>query len=593
MARSEDQLGNKLGPRLAGLVTRANLAAAEGKLHLHHRLAMQVQHDFFRLTGSEVQSTLGPLFRRIAESADEPGWLRDTFGFLADGSGQWQTFLAQAAGGSALSTGLGAILTNELSPITQRIIEENPHGLIPLGAAVDLAARNLADTADMALEARRQGLSGGRFTALIRGHKSQLGMTEIMTLRNRGHLNGDSFAALLRVAGFDESRAELLDELRLVRLSPATAADAVVRGIITPEHGATIAAESGMRPHDFDLLTHDTGEAPALQTLLEAYRRGIIDRHRLEHGIRTGRLRNEWIDVAEALRYSPPGPADAIRAAVQNHLTLPEARHKAEQAGLNPTEFQWLYETAGEPIATGQALELWNRGEVGQGFVEQVIREGRIKNKYVPAVLKLRRHLLPQRTIVSMVTKGALTQAEGTRHLLDLGVNAADAKALIGEAHSTKTTKHRDLSEATVLELYADHAITEEHARRLLAALHYDPAEIHLILQLQALRRSRKMQTAVTAVIRSRFVARHIDVTEATGALDAAQVDHRERDYLLALWELERNTTTRLPTVAELSHAYKVGVIDATTWVARIRGLGYAAEDVPVMAAAHAVTLGR
>jgi hypothetical protein len=96
--------------------------------------------------------------------------------------------------------------------------------------------------------------------------------------------------------------------------------------------------------------------------------------------------------------------------------------------------------------------------------MEQVVRESRTKTKYIPAILELRRHILPERTVASMYGKGALTKAQATERLRWIGVADEDIGPLLAEHAATKTAGVRELSQATVLALYADKAITEAPA---------------------------------------------------------------------------------------------------------------------------------
>lgn len=590
MSRTSEHTGGKLGPRLTRLLVDAH-AHATAKAAPHKvRTAMHLQDQFFRLVGHEIGETLGPTFRTLAEHPDTPPQHAKTFAFLADGLGQWQTFLATQIGGQVLSVGIGALLTNEMQPVIGRLIQENPNGLVPIQTVAQMMARGIWVGGEPETEALRQGLSLYRLGKMIRANQGPPAVDQVFRLLRRGVWDAETASKAITESGLaDEYYAGVINLMR-DDLAPAALADMVVRGILSEADAAQKAWHSGLDAEDFALLVHDTGEAPALQTLLEGYRRGLIDDPTLEHGIRTGRLRNEWIPFAKKLRYEPPGAADAIRAAVQNQLPHDEAKAKAAEAGLDPANFDWLFNTAGEPISIGQALSLWNRGVMTEAQASQVVRESRVKTKYVAQVLELRRHILPERTVVAMYRAGSLDAAGATRRLRDVGVDADDIKALLAEASHHKTAHVRNLTEAQLVELYTDGALTTAELVAALVDLGYDHHEADQLVTLADLRRARRLTQAVVSVVRSRYVARHIEDTAAVTALDAAGVTSNERDQLLALWGLERDTTTRLPTVAELTKAYKLQVIDAQQWGTRLVGLGYNETDLPIMAAAHGIT---
>lgn len=590
MAKDPSNLGNRIGPRVAR-VTADALADTHRRLGPHkRRLFMQMQEDFFHLTGAEVRATMGPLLEALAEHPDVADEARPLLRFLTKGHGQWQTILAHSVAGSALSVGIGKLLTNYLAPGVYAAIAADPLGLLDPSAVASAYATGHVHQGDAYRVAAMNGLAADQFDVLVELARQRLPPNIVLDLLNRGEISMADARTTLRYNGMDD---QAIDHFLLTRrqfLSPAVAADAVIRGILTPAEGEAIAAKAGMTSGDFDLLTLDTGEAPALQTLLEAYRRGIIDDARLEHGIRTGRLRNEWFDVAKALRYSPVSPAEAITGAVEGHLDQAKARNLAEQAGLDPANFDWLFQTHGTPVAIGQALQLWNRGKMTRAEVEQVVRESRTKTKYVDAVLELRRHILPERTVASMFGKGTLTKAQATERLRWVGVADEDIGPLLAEHAATKTAGVRELSQSTVLALFADGAISEATCRAHLSALGYADTDVTLILSLTKLAATRKLQQAAVAVVRAKYVARHLARDRAVAALDAAKVSADERDTLLGVWDLEREATRRLPTVAELTAAQKAQAITTDEWVQRIVDLGYDEADVPVMMAAHKIS---
>lgn len=366
-------------------------------------------------------------------------------------------------------------------------------------------------------------------------------------------------------------------------LTPAELALAVLKGELDEGQAAGEAKKSGIDNERFAKIIGITGEPPGLQQLLEAFRRGYIDEGRLDHGIRQSRVRNEWIDVMHALRFAPVGPGEVLAGAVQNHLSPDDARRRLGEAGVDPENFGWLYETHGRPPGVQELIELWNRGDATQGDVEQAIRESDIKNRYIPLILKMRRRLMPERTVVSGVGKGVLTRDQGLDHLLKLGFNVEDATALVDEAHHDKTQRHRDLAEGQVVAGYIDRFVTRPDAHAVLVTLGYDDHEADFLLDLADHQRERRFTEAAVNRVHSRYVGHHIDKAKAGGTLDALNVTANQRDDLLKLWDLERDANIPQLTVAQLEGALRRGLIDEGEFVARVEGLGYTEDDAWVL----------
>lgn len=580
-----DRLGGKMGTRVAQLTAQAVVTTRQ-KLAPHtHALAMQVQESFFNLTGSEVHATIGDLWRKIAEADDMPEWAQRTFTFLSQRTGQWTTLLSTGLGGQVMSAGLVGLVNNELAPGVQGVIAANPMSPLPAGAAANLAVRGRESFHDMEFEARKQGLATSRFRQLMESSKIIPGFTEILDLMRRRALNRDDALKMLRDASVHEDYRELLLELMRVLLPPDALADMVVRGITDEKTAAETAAQSGVRDDDFAKLVLAAGTPPAIQELLEAYRRGIIDRDRLVHGIRQSRVRNEWVDVIESLRLGPMSPTEAIEASVQGQLSDVEARKIAAEGGLLPEHYDPLYGVAGNPPGPETILDFLNRGLLTETQAKQALRESRLKNKYIDILVASRVRLLPQRTIVTLVSKGLISSSDGISKLLDLGYSEDDAAALVSEAKSRKTEKERDLAVGQVRDLYATKALSKAQASEMLAALGYEPDEVEWLLALSDLERVRRATDAAVSKIHALYVGHKLPEGDASNDLDALGVPSGMRDDLMEIWALEREANVRHLTPAEITKAFKLGYIEESDAFDRLINIGYSDEDANILIA--------
>jgi hypothetical protein len=575
--------GNRFAGKLASHIVNAHVAGKVKSSQVTRGTGATILDDFFRLTGSELANTMGPTFKAIAEHPATDESMRPLFHFLARGNGQMATFLGGSVTGAVISGGLSDLITNLLAPVTHRIISATPNALLSLDAIASAVARGMSADYDMPYEAEQQGLGRRKLDVLVELARARPDVGVILELVNRGEMSADYAVFALGRLGYATADAGLILQTRHTLLTPAALADMVVRDIMAEPDAAAIAAKSGLSTEDFRHLVLDSGEAPGIQDLLFAHRRGFIDLARLEHGIRQSRVRNEWTDVIESLSHVPMSTADAIEAHVQGHLTEAQSRAIADQNGLMADHWRPLFETRGNPPGVQEMVSMWHRGVLTKDELIQGIKESRLKDKYIAKVIDAGVTLLPERSIVSLASKGGITDAEATDLLLRRGYAPDIVAALVKEAHVTKTAKQRELTASQIVALYEDRAIDQAAALAMLGTLGYDPEIAHWEITLADLRILKRNTDAAVSKVRALFVAHRIDLTEATTTLDSLSVAPAQREELLALWEIERAISRKELTPAEVKAAHKKGIISDQEYATRLRGLGYAPSDVAIL----------
>jgi len=321
-------------------------------------------------------------------------------------------------------------------------------------------------------------------------------------------------------------------------------------------------------------------------------RRACIDQPTFEKGLRQGRLRDEWIPQILELQYQPPSAAQAIAANVANHLTTDQAKDKARIAGLNPDEYDWLYQTAGRPIGIQEALQLFNRGLLPKDDPDpkkpslfQVIRESDVKDKYADAIFNSRVYLPPVRSIPTMLRHGSITEARARELLADHGVQPADIDGYIKEANSTRTANQKEISATQATKAYEYKLITAGELQTRLTALGYSAADAQLWQQIaDESRHDRFVQAAVNRV-HNLYVNHKITRVEASTLMDADAIPATARDDWLTLWDHERAANVRIPTEAQLAGGLHRGAITDQQFIDGVLALGYRRSDVLLLAA--------
>lgn len=395
----------------------------------------------------------------------------------------------------------------------------------------------------------------------------------------------------LGIGGATSAAASLLNQLEqdsfakdtARKLTAAQAAEAVLKNVITQETGVAEAAASGYDADRFDSLVRITGNPPGPQELMALWRRGIINDAQLEHGLRQSFLRDEWIPIIKEERFGLPAVSELVAAVVQNHMTHDEAMLLAEAQGVRPEHFDTFVENAGNPPGPQQMLNLWVRGYVTEAEVDQALRESRLKNKWIPALKRLAIRKIPQRTVTMLISHGAMDDPTAIAHLRELGYEQADAEALVKAAHFEKAAAPRQLTVTQIRDLYQEHAITRDTAVADLVGLGYPRDVADQVMALADITIRDTVKRASIGRVRSAYDARRIDRTAASTALDALGVDTGQRDTLLAVWDIERDTNPRTLTEAQVVRLGHIEYFTPDEVGTRLVDMGYTVDDATAL----------
>lgn len=371
--------------------------------------------------------------------------------------------------------------------------------------------------------------------------------------------------------------------LRRLLLSPADLALANLRGFMSDGTMNGYAKQLGLSEADMAVLVQNTGEPPGLMQLLEAYRRQFIDQERLAHGIKQSRVRDEWIDVVEKLRYAPMPTADAITALVRGYIGPEEARQIADQNGLIPSQFDTLWHAHGRPIADGQALELYNRGLMTAEQVKQVVRESDVKDEYVDSVLQLHLKLLPYFEVKAILAAGVRSKEWGVEQLVKQGYSTDEADAVAAASTAPKTAALKTITETQIMELYENRDISAEQARELLKNIGYEKDETNYILDAIEAKASLAEQTKAVNAVRATYLVDRITLDDARNQLDALGVQSGRRDMLLKDWQTERAGIVKVPTEGQFASAVYYDIVTYEYAEGRLKAMGYSDDDARLL----------
>ena len=553
-------------------------------------------------------------------------------------------WLEQLVVWGVLNQALGTLLDPALTALKQDVDAKHPVLVLDPPTLADAAVRGMTTIASARAEAAKSGIDAARFATMIdlatvrippadlatavlrsylttseaQGEATRQGYTAgqfatLVDLAGDGIAPTDAVRALLRglipragtgakSVSYDQAIAEsrlhnkwgpVLASLADQLLSPADAADGVVRNFLTLAQGKAVAGKQGVSAADFETLVHLSGDAPGPQQLAEARRRGLIEASgtgpgstSFEQGIAEGRLADKWSGVIEGLSKLWPSPVDALDAQVKGQLTEAQAHELYAKLGGDPQFEAWLYNTIGEGPTPLEAANLAARGIIpwtGTGpnstSYEQAVKESHYRNKWSEPYKRLAEHIPPPSTITTQLSHQIITRDVATTELLANDMTADQAAAYVAEAEYEAVSDYRGLTQSAVVDMYYAHLIDHDQAVSVLGDLHVTAQAAELLLAYADVRYVVDSVNKTVARLQTLFGARKIGLESARAALLKLQIPAATVEATLNDWVLQAAITVKTLTEAQVVDAWYYNVLSDAEAIQLLGAIGYTPFD--------------
>jgi hypothetical protein len=560
-SKGERQFGDKLIPKLQSAVHESIIAARRGLFDVEHQLKVKSMQDIIDRAGHEVAGLHRPIIDDLlaTESVTIHPLLRDYLGNVKTGEDQWQSLAGHLS--MMATSALSDALSNAFAPITYRINETGPNLNNDPSVYAQAWAAGLT-TFDIGQKvAYQNGLGGGNFQMLALLQQSIPDFGQLTEWLRRGYIDEDLFKNWLWRGAVPEEVWNYYIQMSRELLTPADMALALLRGDVTEKYAQEVANAAGITNSDFSVLVSNTGEPPGLMQLLEAYRRGFIDKATLERGIRQSRVRDEWIPTIEQLRYEPMPTADAIEAYIKGYITEAQAKDYSQQNGLEPTDFEALSLSAGEPLSREEMTRLWRYGFVTEANVKDAIKQSRIKDAYVDWAVLLKSAPMSTADAVEAYVQGYLSLADSKSIAVMNGLREDDFEPL-------RLTAGDPLSKTEMLTLLRRGQVTKDQVKDALRQSRLKDSYIDLALELQ---------TTLPALYEVRALLSAGAITAAQGTqllLEQGYSAELVKDIVSSLTGGTLAQTKTL-TAAQVTTLYQEREITAAEYVKELEALGY------------------
>jgi len=371
--------------------------------------------------------------------------------------------------------------------------------------------------------------------------------------------------------------------------------------------GIEEASRTGIDETRFRSLLGEALNAPGIGELYQLWRRGAISAEQFAHGLRKAKLEPEWDAPLRALHDVLLSPADLANAVVQDHLTQEAAEAEAALQGYTAGRFNVLVENTGLPPGPAELLAWRRRGIIDDAQLDQGIREGHTKTKYIPFFHEALQPLLSAATAVRLYLKGWYTKeqrdalgaqwgyssqqmedwflSEGrpaTVHQVHIGyARGAKLTGAANEEDAIRTAvKQSDIRPEYADLLYAQRysypsafvlrnlvqsgAVTQQEGEQALLYSGWEPTFARKVAQSWAGSSGTtspdphiaKAQTQLWTATHSSYLNREASPTVARTKLAQAGVDNAAIDVVLGIWDHERELIRKGLTPANVKKAF-------------------------------------
>lgn len=440
-------------------------------------------------------------------------------------------------------------------------------------------------------EAAGGNLAGDHYDKLVAAAQTRPPLAELLALLNRGVFDEGEVKANLTRLGYDAATQTALLNLKRNLLGGADLALGLLRQDITQEQAAAYAETIGISAEDLTILYNNTGEPPGPEQLLFLWRRGFIDQSRLERGIRQSRIRPEWIDAVENLRYVPMSTEEAIKASIENYLTKDQARAIADQNGLEADHFDPLWLSWGRPLAHGEMGSLVHRGLASRDQFNQAMRESDIKDKYIDQSFLTTQRLIPERLIVEGIKFGAIDMTEGASRLMALGYDQADTGLLLKLGLNQQASTAHALTRSQITTLYSDGILSRADAKTHLTGLGYSAQDSELMLQIVDTQNHAKEVKAEVDTVRFNYLADAVDKQTAENELTKLGESPAQAQHNVQLWDREKRRAAKTLSEGQIVKAGKAGTLSFDNALNLLVAMGYSRENAAILLNSNGVLI--
>lgn len=350
---------------------------------------------------------------------------------------------------------------------------------------------------------------------------------------------------------------------------PQTAAMLQAKGIIDEAYGRSEAAGGNLSGEHYDKLVAATVERADYTVALDAWLKGLVTEAQVDEALHHAGIIEEWWAPIKALRRAFLSPADLALANLRGAITPETMQGYANQLGMTPDDMQVLVANTGEPPGLMELLFLFRRGQIDQERLTRGVRQSRVRDEWMDAILKLRYAPMTVADAARACVEGYMAPEAGADIAQQNGLDAAHWPIIL-------ESWGRPLSHEQMLTLMHRGQATRPEVVQAMKESDIKDKYIDKAIELgRALIPERLIVTAVQHNVMTHAEA-HTALTER-GYIDA------DADILIALGGAQRTSATHALSRTDIVAMYSDSLLTRDRALADLTKLGYPQADADAL----------
>lgn len=182
--------------------------------------------------------------------------------------------------------------------------------------------------------------------------------------------------------------------------------------------------------------------------------------------------------------------------------------------------------------------------------------------------------------ILDWYKQNVIAKGKALEWLQYLGYSRELAEFILTHISKEKSTKDRDLTKSDIKQMYIRGIITQDQARDFLIKLGYDENEAQLLLELWKTELTNREKTLTYSQIKQLYLNNLIGREEAIKYLNELGYSPNDIEYILKLWDLEKQKRHLKLNLSVIHQAYRYNVISEQEAVQYLQQLGYSQQAI-------------